>query len=83
MDWGLVVSESEGNVNDDQLVENRERWSLDAYRCFMLDARASLAMLPHLLRTVSYVFGDTHGQVVPMMLHRTAERNLGGEDAHD
>lgn len=66
---------SDSCADDDGPMCNRERWDIDEYKSLRVSYAQCTSLLPHVLRTVSYVFGKSHGQVVPMILHRTAEHD--------
>ena len=47
-------------------------WSISEYRAFMQRDILSLALAPHLLRTLYYKFNNARAQVGALVLHRTA-----------
>lgn len=48
-------------------------WTLSSYAQVLQQHRSCLKLLPHLLETVSYVFGANSAQVVALVLHRQVE----------
>ena len=53
-----------------------KRWTLEQHEVNLQMVSECLKLLPHLMRTFSYVFGSERGQVVPMSLHRTADSKV-------
>jgi hypothetical protein len=77
VDEAMVPQEDADNVEVSCRVQH---WSMSDYLPIVQANLRCLRMVPHLLRTVSYVFSEHGAQVVPMILHRTASESV---DIHE
>ena len=79
---GVSGSVAERSGIDDAVVppELLPGWTPTEYASIVREHLCCRQLLPHLLGTASYVFSHDQAQVVPMILHRTADSSPGVTD---